>query len=444
MQEYQYKEIEVDTSVCYHFPEFKEVEHNGLAIVIFPVLGKWLILYNQTQKAFWQLLQSYNIDDALIRHEGSLEDAERVIAQIEGKSICNSKPFEKRIPFRLHFHITNECNLRCRHCYMNADKHLENELSTSEIISLLNTFRANGGEELCLTGGEPTIRKDFKRIVDHAYNLGLDIDILTNGLLLTEKLINEIGPKVRKLQISIDGYNEEENAKVRGKGTFDVLISKLRLLDKYLVNTEVAVTPLLTSDLETKIEKYAEFGQWLMSEFSNSISSVNFTGDLMDGRDLHISEEDRKRYQKIAEQIYIKCYNRNGDEVFAEYHKRGGLEGNCSFGNLFVTAVGDIYFCSIFKWLKPYGNVRTTDMDTLIKKLDYVRQKAHVSVLSPCKECELRFICGGECKVKYFKDLRDNRTLIANNDAKPQRRCDENTKKYYYDMMVRTNEATLV
>ena len=41
--------------------------------------------------------------------------------------------FEKKDEVSLHLYLTNACNLRCPHCYMNAGKTGDNELTYEEI-----------------------------------------------------------------------------------------------------------------------------------------------------------------------------------------------------------------------------------------------------------------------------------------------------------------------
>ena len=70
--------------------------------------------------------------------------------------------------FHLQWHITERCNLRCRHCYQDP-AFLKEEVGTKELIKILEDFIGqikawNLPKEtvrISLTGGEPFVRKDF-------------------------------------------------------------------------------------------------------------------------------------------------------------------------------------------------------------------------------------------------------------------------------------------
>jgi sulfatase maturation enzyme AslB (radical SAM superfamily) len=61
--------------------------------------------------------------------------------------------------------------------------------------------------------------------------------------------------------------------------------------------------------------------------------------------------------------------------------------------------------------------------------------------LSPCKDCELRYICGGGCRIDEFPDLV-NRDSFENIDFDKisQRECDSKVKDKFYDMLIRSNK----
>ena len=55
----------------------------------------------------------------------------------------------------LYYHITNRCNLRCKHCWVDADSSLENELSLDEAKDVVLQAIPLGLHNVKLTGGEP-------------------------------------------------------------------------------------------------------------------------------------------------------------------------------------------------------------------------------------------------------------------------------------------------
>ena len=95
-------------------------------------------------------------------------------------------------PSLISWNLTRMCNLRCPHCYMEGGQKAENELTTEECLGLIGEMKALGTEMLILTGGEPLMRKDIYDIAKSASDQGIWVVMGTNGVLLTDQVV-EIG-----------------------------------------------------------------------------------------------------------------------------------------------------------------------------------------------------------------------------------------------------------
>lgn len=436
------KEIEIDLDRRYNLQTFSVVNYSGKFIVIFPEIAKWMVLDNTRQLEFFKLLTHQTIRDAIALFEGDQSDLEWVLVQIEGKSICATSTFEKKLDRSIHLYLTNACNLRCPHCYMNSGLRTQRELSTEEVFDVISKFSQAGGNKIVLSGGEVLMRADFSVIVKTCKSYGLTVEVLTNGTLWTKELIEEVAPFIDKIQISIDGYCEDENAKVRGAGSFNKAISTVELLSQYSIPIEIAVTPYYDKTLKDRISEYANFGKSLLEKYKGTVTAVKFTGEIFDGRDKKFSDAEKKAYLEIAQEIFRQCYDESGDDAFVEYHKKGGKEGNCNFGNLAIDADGNVYFCPAVNLMRPFGNIRNASLETLFENVSRIQRKSHVDSIEPCKSCDLRYICGGECRAIHFKLFSDcHETFYSERTGR--RMCSPETKEHYYEMMIRTNDATL-
>jgi len=319
---------------------------------------------------------------------------------------------------------------------MFAGKKKDSELTFGELCNLLHAFYQYGGEKVVFSGGEVTMRTDLLAILKVAHELGLEVNVLTNGVQWTSSFISEAAPYIDRLQVSIDGYSEETNSKIRGKNNFDKALCTVDNFIKNNVYTEVAMTPLFDHNLKNEIAKYVSFGKFLLKKYENSNFSIKFTGDIMDGRNVRFSKKQKNEYLKIIEKIFIGCYGDVKDIPFIEFHKKGGLQDNCSFGNISITSDGDLYFCADIFPLKPFANIRETTYENMFKLSEIAKQKSHVDNLLPCKYCELKFICGGDCRIKYFKDFIEEPIETM---GEAHRNCSQAIKNEYYDLMIRTN-----
>jgi len=118
---------------------------------------------------------------------------------------------------------------------------------------------------LSLTGGEPFLRLDelhtLAEYFDHSKRFEY-YDILTNGSLITELDARYLAnrPKLRRIQVSLEGSSSMTNDDIRGKGAFDKTLKAIRLLRSK--NIEVSVMTTLTKSNIMEIEPLA----WLLGE----------------------------------------------------------------------------------------------------------------------------------------------------------------------------------
>ena len=179
----------------------------------------------------------------------------------------NSFPDELNIENEFYFqwHITEKCNLRCKHCY-HAAYTSANELSLSELIligdkidSTLKKWDIDG--TLSITGGEPfmVIDKLFP-LLQHINSLETinHFDLLTNGSLLDEAILSELKgfKKLRRVQVSLEAGNQKLNDQIRGNGSFEKTLSAIRLLKQngFQVAVMMTISHMNKNEVEPLIE----------------------------------------------------------------------------------------------------------------------------------------------------------------------------------------------
>src|SRR5918999_2221137 len=122
-----------------------------------------------------------------------------------------------RAPIFMTLELTLRCNLTCTHCYISAGDARENELSTGEYKDLLDRIRDFGVLHIFLTGGEPTMRADFAELLCHAHDIGLNVNVDTNGTGFSRRLFGSI-PDTTTFVVSVDGIDAHK--KIRGNQSF--------------------------------------------------------------------------------------------------------------------------------------------------------------------------------------------------------------------------------
>ena len=131
-----------------------------------------------------------------------------------------------RVHRDLRVSLTDRCSLRCNYCmphdFSNWLPH-ENQLTTNELIQVIEAAVAQGITEVRLTGGEPLLRPDLVGIVDriHSIENAPEISMTTNGVGLAKiaQALKDAG--LQRLNISLDTLDWERFKRITHRDRFD-------------------------------------------------------------------------------------------------------------------------------------------------------------------------------------------------------------------------------
>jgi radical SAM protein with 4Fe4S-binding SPASM domain len=152
--------------------------------------------------------------------------------------------------FFVQWHLTERCNLRCRHCYQSG---AVSEMSYQEICGAIDNVRSafkswvteydmQMSPSFHFTGGEPLLRKDLFEILGYVRDRGFSVSLMSNGTLIDSDMarrIREAG--VSDVQISLDGL-EVTHENLRGKGSFSRTLAGIRNLVAQGVEANINLT----------------------------------------------------------------------------------------------------------------------------------------------------------------------------------------------------------
>ncbi|MBI5207399.1 MAG: radical SAM protein [Candidatus Firestonebacteria bacterium] len=187
----------------------------------------------------------------------------------------------KRIVFKTKYFaeidITDNCNLRCKHCYHFNGKEIfiKDDLPLDVWEKRFNNLYASGIRFVLLVGGEPALRKDILQLADKTFPF---IYLITNGTIFIPKEFNHI------LFVSIDG-NLLTNDLIRGKGVF------AKVTNNYSNDKRVIINITVTNENYNELEDVV-----LLAKKSNFLGVVCniYTPKIGEQSGLFITDEKRK------------------------------------------------------------------------------------------------------------------------------------------------------
>lgn len=142
-----------------------------------------------------------------------------------------------KIPIKTVFYITYKCNLKCPFCYRRTKKSVE--MNTFQIKAMMKEFKDMGTYFWVFNGGEPLLRDDLPELIDYAKEIGFHCSLVTNGVLLAEKIRKSAAfKKLDFVQISLEGPEEIHN-RMCGEGSFGRIVDALELLKNLKIKTNI-------------------------------------------------------------------------------------------------------------------------------------------------------------------------------------------------------------
>lgn len=139
--------------------------------------------------------------------------------------------FRRFVPRIISWNTTFKCNLRCRHCYMDAqERESRDELTTQEGKILIDLIAEVSRPLLVLSGGEPLLRDDVFELARYGTDKGLRMAMGTNGTLIDDKTAKKLlSVGIKKVAISIDSSTPAIHDEFRGvEGAWEQAIEGIR------------------------------------------------------------------------------------------------------------------------------------------------------------------------------------------------------------------------
>lgn len=299
------------------------LRENEKVILSNPNNGAWIRMSEEV----YLLIKKYvnrgkdSVSDYIIEDREYIEELIKRLLRI---GIVNYEDDSKLT--RVDFAITSFCNLKCKHC-SNSLMEKVKEPKFQDIINAFYKLSEIKIDELCITGGEPMLRREFKEIVNTASGLFENLTLMTNGTLISKDNVDFLCKKFNAISISIDGFNTHSCEMIRGKGVFEKVIEAVKLLHENnyynislssVINTYSRLDEFykLCNALKVKpiVRKYAPTGrgqeneeELFLSIFKNeSIKKRNFVDYLRKNRiNYGFTENATTVCSAYKESIYI-------------------------------------------------------------------------------------------------------------------------------------------
>lgn len=324
----------------------------------------------------------------------------------------------------LCLHVAHDCNLGCKYCfadegeYMGRRALMSYEVGRQALDFLIQNSGSRVNLEVDFFGGEPLMNWDvvkqlvaYGRSQEKEHNKKFRFTITTNGVLLTDEILDFVNKEMGNIVLSIDG-RKEVNDRMRpfrnGNGSsYDLIMPKFKKVaesrhqDNYYVR---GTYTHFNMDFASDVLHLADEGfKQISVEPVVAAPTEPYA----------IREEDVPElcaeYDRLAKEILSRRRKGNG---FNFFHFMIDLTGGpciykrisgCGAGTeyLAVTPWGDLYPCHQFVGNTDFllGNVYDGIQN---KELQDRFKLCNVYARESCKDCFAKFWCSGGCSANAY------------------------------------------
>ncbi len=352
-----------------------------------------------------------------------LEKNGKLCSEDKYENLATTYKNNSKVIKALCLHVSHTCNLNCAYCFASQGKYQgDRALMSFEVgKQALDFLIANSGSrknlEVDFFGGEPALNFDvvkqlveYARSVEKEHNKNFRFTYTTNGMVLTDDMIDFLNKECHNVVLSLDGrkeVNDRFRVDYTGKGSYDVIVPNFKRL----------------------VEKRGGKGYYVRGTFTHH--NTDFTNDIFHMADLGFTElsmepvvcapddpcaltaEDlpviKEQYEILAKEMIKR---KKEGRPFTFYHYMLDLKNGpciykritgCGSGTEYmaVTPWGELYPCHQFVGDTKYS---LGDIWNGVKNIEAQDQFRHCNAYArpECRDCWARLYCSGGCAANAY------------------------------------------
>ncbi|WP_081779677.1 radical SAM/SPASM domain-containing protein [Pseudobutyrivibrio sp. MD2005] len=364
------------------------------------------------------------IDVAYVRiiwDEGKVKDC-RIGIILTDKDQALGRIRMKRVN-AYQWHITDECDQRCKHCYLFAEDARLKCVSTSweQLMHTLDQVTEDSAKHLgyptlAISGGDPILHPRFWDFAEELHTRGIAWLIMGNPFHLSTEVVKRLRQLgCYKYQMSLDGL-EEFHDKLRKPGSFKATIDAVRYFKEAGMYVQFMATASKQNldDILKCMDVAAECGVQSFTFARYCATSPEKAKEEYPSpeeyRDFLLKYYNkRKEFKKagirtefgLKDHLFTLLQYELGDFEVPEYSKSNPdrICDGCHLGQgVAILANGDIMACRRME--SVIGNMKTDNL-AMVRESNLAQSYREVKNIKKCKDCELLNWCRGCRAVGY-------------------------------------------
>ena len=315
--------------------------------------------------------------------------------------------------FSFQWHITDDCDQRCKHCYIFSE-------NSCKALDSMNWEQLQDAFYNCLdfckvydrlpyfyiTGGDPILHSDFWKLMKLLKSHEIPFTILGNPFHLDDEVCRKLKSLgCEKYQLSLDGMRETHDW-FRKPGSFDITLEKLDCIKKAGIRAVVMTTvsgtnikeiPDIIDTVANKADVFA-FARYCPTseEKDTNIEPLRYR-ELLRVCDRKFKEYEAQgctTYFNKKDHLWTLYEYETGEFKIPENAETDMIYGGCNCGNCHLTILpnGDIFACRRVQNSKVGNVFEDRIADVWVCEMEAYRD---YTKFEKCSKCELKAWCRG-------------------------------------------------
>lgn len=309
--------------------------------------------------------------------------------------------------------ITERCNLKCLHCYGSFGESCANSMSLDNIKKVMVDLDSIGIKTIELTGGDISMHPELKEIIEYALSLSfIRINLLTNGIILKEEVIDLIVKNKDRIEIQIDLHSLNDDYLLwftKCKNSLEIIKGRIEyFLSK---NVKMRIATIFTS---RNINEFLDIAEWLGKR--NLKWGIGLVEKL--GRAI---ESDKSLYLDYQQIVYFQNMIERANSIypgmisFIDYHPN---DCNCGAmtSHVVIDTYGRIKLCTMDNgtyFNNKMGNCISKNIEENYKdNLEFIKALTTYQLPNEeskeCYDCKEYYACA-HCLLRNFINMKDKK-----------------------------------
>jgi radical SAM protein with 4Fe4S-binding SPASM domain len=402
-----------------------EQERDGYLLLMHPFEPRWLPT-NQTGLMMARVLDgTLTVEQAVstlaekvyqgVDEQRLASDMREFLIGLHGANLLENAPLPRAAgtpkppgPPSVTIYVTEQCNLRCKHCAIVEGRMPESLLTADEIRRIIREHTASyPGATVSFLGGEPLMHPDCLDLLDYAAQHTTAVNITTNGHYVTPEVARRLAASCSRIQVSFDGADPAMHDYIRGKGSFEKALQAVRNLVDAGAAKKTGFNTTLTRCAVAQVRELVALADdlgiaWARFLPLHKTKAASTNWDII--------APDAEEFKHVMHWLLFEAKHRanpvsEASSGFPGFVPNPDLRSGhwCPLGRtLIVTSQGTTYNCPILTSKEvTVGNALRATTEQL---LDGERNKAgrdfvlrRKDEVEECRQCAWRNFCQGGC-----------------------------------------------